>query len=1312
MEEPTNKILEWLMPKGHGEEDLKLKVVSVLGDEGAGKSTLVKRIWRLSKGKFDCQAFVQTAKKPDTRMILRSILSQVRPKQPLKVCKVPKLVTDLREHLQDKRYFIVIDGLWDVSVWHIIKRAFPAGNQRIITTTAVENVAHVCCSYDSNSIVNVECLGTDQAKNLFIDRAFGSEKGCPPQFNDFTDEITRKCGGFPLAIICTARLVASQPETEQEQQLDYVTKFLPNNLSTHSSSMEILNQVLKLCYSSLPHYLKTCLLYLSVYPENYLLLKEDLVKQWIAEDFICTPEGKDIVDVAGSYFDELLSLGLIQRIDIVNSYRKGLLCYTVHPVVFDFITCKSMEDNFITIIDYSQSTVVLSEKVRRLALHFGSATYATTPESVELSQVRSLSFIGLLDCMPSIAEFKLVRVMMLHICSDDVDTRFSLSEICNLLQLRYLQVRCNVTVELPKQMCLKHLETLEINAVVENVPSDIVHLSRLRHVRLGEKTNRTPGQMVSVKVTPSVYWRRWRLPSLSIPLRSFELLHPICMFPRLPRWFRQLHKLRRMEIVVRQLSADIDVLAELPVLKHLSLYVRTPPNLAIIFSRGMFPALEYFKFACGVLSLGFQKGTLPNLRWLKLVFNAHKREQYGIPVGISHLLSLQKVVAGIGLAPGAGESDRIAAGSAFKDAIRQHQCHRSFEVVVKRVDQVDEDWNQQEGSSNERGQVPLWKLAFRTPPQLPVFTGSKIEDEAGNPLEVILVDAGTGSPAVLPQALRVELVPVFGDFPPEGREDWSADEFHRNVVKERHGKGPLLTGDVSLTMRDGRATVGELQFTDNSSWVRCRMFRIGARVVPASYDGGRIVEAITEAFMVRDHRGDLFRKHYPPVLGDSVWRLKNIGKEGAIHRKLRHNNIETVQEFLRMLAVKPDELRAILGDGMTDHMWEVTTSHARTCVPGDEVYVYTAGGSTIYVNSVFNLVKVKIGGTECTLQQLNRDKSMLLRQLILEAYEHRYNLIELETRYPPSLGHSAWVLENIAKEGAFHNRLEHNNIKTVQDFIRMLMVKPDELRAILGDGMTDRMWEETSRHARTCVPGDKVYVYAADGGTIYVNSVFNLVKVEIGGTECTLQQLNRDKSMLLRQLILEAYEHRYNLIELETRYPPSLGHSAWVLENIAKEGAFHNRLEHNNIKTVQDFIRMLMVKPDELRAILGDGMTDRMWEETSRHARTCVPGDKVYVYAADGGTIYVNSVFNLVKVEIGGIECPLEQLNWDQMALVLLLIMEAYKHRHDLEETSEVTFDGDATDNIALLRARFAAHSRADMRPVINNLVPNPWIIQ
>ncbi|PWZ12085.1 Calmodulin-binding protein 60 B [Zea mays] len=206
-----------------------------------------------------------------------------------------------------------------------------------------------------------------------------------------------------------------------------------------------------------------------------------------------------------------------------------------------------------------------------------------------------------------------------------------------------------------------------------------------------------------------------------------------------------------------------------------------------------------------------------------------------------------------------------------------------------------------------------WKLAFRTPPQLPIFTGSKIEGEAGRPLEVVLVDACTGSPAAppVPRALRVELVPVFGDFPPDGREDWAADELERSVVREREGRRPLLTGDVGLTLRDGRATVGELRFTDNSSWVRSRRFRIAARAACGGGGGARVQEAVTEAFVVRDHRGERCRKHYPPALTDDVWRLEKIRMGGVFHTRLMCRNVGTVQEFVRMLMVNPDELRAV-----------------------------------------------------------------------------------------------------------------------------------------------------------------------------------------------------------------------------------------------------------------------------------------------------------------------------------------------------------------------------------------------------------------
>lgn len=101
-----------------------------------------------------------------------------------------------------------------------------------------------------------------------------------------------------------------------------------------------------------------------------------------------------------------------------------------------------------------------------------------------------------------------------------------------------------------------------------------------------------------------------------------------------------------------------------------------------------------------------------------------------------------------------------------------------------------------------------------------------------------------------------------------------------------------------------------LQFTDDSSWVRCRKFCIGAFLTTSygSYHGDfRILEAMTEAFLVQD----LNRKHYPPSLDDPVWRLEMVDKDGDLHRKLMSNNVATVQELLRMQNVLRDQLRAV-----------------------------------------------------------------------------------------------------------------------------------------------------------------------------------------------------------------------------------------------------------------------------------------------------------------------------------------------------------------------------------------------------------------
>ncbi|OEL23513.1 hypothetical protein BAE44_0015468, partial [Dichanthelium oligosanthes] len=140
---------------------------------------------------------------------------------------------------------------------------------------------------------------------------------------------------------------------------------------------------------------------------------------------------------------------------------------------------------------------------------------------------------------------------------------------------------------------------------------------------------------------------------------------------------------------------------------------------------------------------------------------------------------------------------------------------------------------------------PTLKLAWKNPlAVLQLLRGRKIVDISGSPLEIILVDVDTGLPVALRQALRLELVLL--------NVELSHEEFQKNIiVKKREGMGPLLMGDVSLTMRDGRAVVGELVVgglghADNPSWEFFRMLRIGARVVPGTFDGARVHEAITD----------------------------------------------------------------------------------------------------------------------------------------------------------------------------------------------------------------------------------------------------------------------------------------------------------------------------------------------------------------------------------------------------------------------------------------------------------------------------------
>ncbi|KAK3198158.1 hypothetical protein Dsin_021573 [Dipteronia sinensis] len=118
-------------------------------------------------------------------------------------------------------------------------------------------------------------------------------------------------------------------------------------------------------------------------------------------------------------------------------------------------------------------------------------------------------------------------------------------------------------------------------------------------------------------------------------------------------------------------------------------------------------------------------------------------------------------------------------------------------------------------------------------------------------------------------------------------ENWTEMEFNAKIVHQR-GDRPLVKGNQNIMLKNGVGTIQDLSVSDNSSWLKCKKFRLGARVVQSSSNMGqvRIKEAITEAFAVKDY----------PVKSCSKWEWDAIvqhADDGIISQEAEAYNSAT-----------------------------------------------------------------------------------------------------------------------------------------------------------------------------------------------------------------------------------------------------------------------------------------------------------------------------------------------------------------------------------------------------------------------------------
>uniref|UniRef100_A0A0E0BL19 NB-ARC domain-containing protein n=1 Tax=Oryza glumipatula TaxID=40148 RepID=A0A0E0BL19_9ORYZ len=480
---PRKKLARWLTASDDGEA--QLKVLSVVGPAGMGKTTLAMDVFRQIEGQFQCRAVARlSARPPHTDKLLRHIMSQIT------------------------GYLIVIDDMWRTLDWELIWDAFPSNrcHSRIIITTRIRSVARSCCSHPwPNGLVHeVKPLGATDSERLFSAVAHGWPR--PASSGRVSNEILRVCDGTPLLIIAMAGLVSKQmqeedyddEEGESRVTMDISRPCVAAYLASGIREVKQVEDTLSPSYDNLPCELRLLSLYMSTFPQGHVIDKHLLIRKWKAEGLIAVHTLQSgFEERAEECFSQLVQRYIIRP---ARTRRRACDCecnpcsYQVNHFMFQLLASKSADKNFVTTSCCDTGTLRGSSglQIRRVFLHHGQQQQQPADQEVPaqmeemFSCTRSLTVSGEVDGI-SLEMFPHLVVLDLQgwekLKDDDLPRIFSSGK---LFLLRYLSLRNTRVSELPPEIgMLSSLETLDASHTrIAQLPPEVCTLRSLEELDL------------------------------------------------------------------------------------------------------------------------------------------------------------------------------------------------------------------------------------------------------------------------------------------------------------------------------------------------------------------------------------------------------------------------------------------------------------------------------------------------------------------------------------------------------------------------------------------------------------------------------------------------------------------------------------------------------------------------------------------------------------------------------------------------------------------------------------------------------------